>query len=217
MNKRMMVWGMAVLIWIGFTLWYTDLGGPLTDKEVTAGIELMAARGYDPARLEKLQRFLRNDSGRQFLMVNNIHMSDNPPPIEAFGPDATATDYLAYYMEHMIPELFSRACHPVFYATGLDFVADRTGIDNAEGWDTAALFRYRSRRDFLDIITHPDIGERHDYKLAAMTKTIAYPVEPSLYLSDLRFLLFLLLGLVTAVIDILVFNRNKTDKAGGRP
>jgi hypothetical protein len=109
----------------------------------------------------------------------------------------------------MYPELFSRACHPVFYASGLGFAADVSGIENAEGWDTAALFRYRSRRSFLEIITNPEIGPRHDFKLAAMTKTIAYPVETSLYLSDPRLLLFLAFGLVTAMIDIFVYGRGK--------
>ena len=53
---------------------------------------------------------------------------------------------------------------------------------------------------------------RHDYKIAAMTKTIAYPVEPSLYVSDLRFILFLVLGLITALVDILLFQRREVTK-----
>ncbi|MBD3646063.1 MAG: hypothetical protein HUJ31_01145, partial [Pseudomonadales bacterium] len=170
MKRRLILWTVPALLWIFFTVWYTDLGGPLTDVEVRDGIALMESRGYDPVRLRKLEAFLRTDSGGQFLMVNNIDLSDDPPPMEGFGPEATADDYVAHYMEHMIPELLSRACHPVFFASGTGYVADLAGIDNAEGWDTAALFRYRSRRDFLSIITHPDIGERHEYKLAALTK-----------------------------------------------
>lgn len=72
----------------------------------------------------------------------------------------------------------------------------------------AALFRYRSRRSFLEIITNPDIGPRHEFKLAAMTKTIAYPVESVLYLSDPRLLLFLILALIAAPIDIASYGRS---------
>ena len=45
-----------------------------------------------------------------------------------------------------------------------------------------------------------------------MSKTIAYPVEPSLYVSDLRFILFLVLGLITAMVDILLFQRREVTK-----
>ena len=117
-------------------------------------------------------------------------------------------------MEHMYAQLLKRASHPVFMATGQDFVADITGIDreSASGWDTAALFRYRSRRSFLEIITHPAMDDRHDYKIAALTKTIAYAVEPKLYLSDLRFILLLILGFLTALIDIALFGRSNASR-----
>ena len=39
---------------------------------------------------------------------------------------------------------------------------------------------------------------RHGYKIAAMVKTITYAVEPILYVSDLRFILLLVFGLVAA-------------------
>jgi len=211
MKGRLILWIVPVTIWLLFTVWYTDFGGPLSDEEITSAVVYFEGRGMDPARLEKMKTFLENDSGRQFLMVNNIDMNEDPPPMEGFGPDATAADYQNHYMEHMYPELFSRACHPIFYATGLGIDIDISGIKGAEGWDTAALFRYRSRRSFLEIITNPEIGPRHEFKLAAMTKTIAYPVESILYLSDPRLLLFLVFGLLTALMDILIHGR--TDRS----
>ena len=207
MNVRIVLWSIPALVWALFTFWYTDFGGPLDDREIDAGLALLREGGVEEQRLAKVERFLREDTGRQFLMVNNIDLSDAPPPMAGFGRDATAMDYVDHYMEHMYRELFARACHPVFYATALGFVADLSGIENAEGWDTAALFRYRSRRSFLEIITLPETHARHEYKLAAMTKTIAYPVEASLYLGDPRLLLALVLGLATALADIALFGR----------
>lgn len=207
MNRRLLLWGIPATVWLLFTIWYTDFGGPLSDEEIAEAMAFIDARGYDAEKRKKLVAFLENDSGRQFLMVNNIDMNENPPPMAGFGADATAADFNAHYMEHMYPELFSRACHPIFYASGLGYAADISGIKGAEGWDKAALFRYRSRRSFLEIITNPDIGPRHEYKLAAMTKTIAYPVETTLYLSDPRLLLFLVFGLVTALLDIMLYGR----------
>ena len=210
MNKRMLLWGLPMALWLFFTIWYTDFGGPLSEEEIVSGITAMKAQGYDDSEgLKKVEEFLRSDTGRQFLMVNNIDINDQPPLMPGFGSEAKANDYLDHYMEHMYSQLFRRACHPIFYGAGLGFVADLAGITGAaaEDWDVAALFRYRSRRSFLEIISHPDMRGRHEYKLAAMVKTLAYPVEPNLYVSDLRLILFLLLGFVTAMLDILVYGR----------
>ncbi len=45
----------------------------------------------------------------------------------------------------------------------------------------------------MEVVTHPNMLSRHDFKVAALEKTIAYPVETVLYLSDPRFLLALIL------------------------
>ena len=75
---------------------------------------------------------------------------------------------------------------------------DIIGIEGAENWDQAALMRYKSRRAFMEIVTHPDMYGKHEFKIAALEKTIAYPVEVQIYLSDPRFtlvLVFLVFGL----------------------
>ena len=69
--------------------------------------------------------------------------------------------------------------------------------------------RLRHGSDFLEVIAHSDTQGRHDYKIAAMVKTITYAVEPRLYLSDLRFILLLVLGLMTAMADFLLFGRQR--------
>jgi hypothetical protein len=67
--------------------------------------------------------------------------------------------------------------------------------------------RYRSVRDMLEISTNPAFSGRHEFKLAAMTKTIAFPTAPVVYLSDARILLFVLLLALVAVVDIVAFHR----------
>ena len=42
---------------------------------------------------------------------------------------------------------------------------------------------------------------RHDFKMAGLEKTIAYPIEPRIYLGDLRLLLGLFMLAVTALLD----------------
>ena len=46
---------------------------------------------------------------------------------------------------------------------------------------------------------------KHDFKVAALEKTIAYPVETALYLSDPRFLL----ALILIILGLFLQNRVK--------
>ena len=56
----------------------------------------------------------------------------------------------------------------------------------------------------------PGISAVHKFKLAAIEKTIAYPVEPSFYLGDLRLILGLLLLSITGLVDrLLALRRTK--------
>ncbi|TNF89911.1 MAG: hypothetical protein EP301_02010 [Gammaproteobacteria bacterium] len=68
---------------------------------------------------------------------------------------------------------------------------------NAEGmgsWTQGAGMRYRSRRDLLEIASNPAFSGSHEFKVAAMRKTIAFPIDPWFQLGDPRLVLALLLG-----------------------
>ena len=111
-------------------------------------------------------------------------------------PGQSAEQLMAHYMEHMYRELFLRACHPVLIGRAVFRSMDIVGIEGAERWDMSALMRYRSRRALLEVITAADTLGRHEYKVAALEKTIAFPIETELYLGDPRLLLGL--GLLAA-------------------
>lgn len=195
---RRFVWAVLGIVYAAFFVWYTSFGGPLTPEEVEEIVARLEARGMKPERLALFREFLETDTGDDFVMVNVIELREPPIEAEGFGPDATATEVLGRYMEHMWPELLSRACHPVAGGTGAAAALDLWGIDGAERWSQAAFMRYRSRRDLAAIATNPDILGPHEYKLAAMTKTIAFPIDPWFHMGDPRLLLallFLVLGL----------------------
>ena len=201
----MRVWGSLLIIYSLFFAWYTDFGGKLTDAEIQYYAEkfesnaLKDNRVLEPRTMESLQKFMREDSGRQFLMVNVIDMSENPVFPDGTAAEESSDMLMNKYMEHMYGELFRRASHPVFLGNAVNNSMDLVGIENAEVWETAALFRYKSRRTFLEIVTHPDMYSKHKYKIAALEKTIAFPVENQLYLGDPRLLLgfiFLIIGLL---------------------
>jgi hypothetical protein len=206
-NKRLCLWLISLAIYGVFCAWYTNLSGPLSEAEIAQFIARMEQGGASPQRVANLRRFMEEDTGRQFIMINALDMRDDPPDLPATGPDATAAELIDHYMQHMYPAQLARASHPVFFGRAVFDAMDVSGIEGAEHWEHGALFRYRSRRDIVEIATNPAFDERHDYKMGALEKTIAFPVETVLYYSDMRLMLALLLFSLVSIIDLLIYRR----------
>jgi len=211
-KRRTLIWGVPILLYALFVGWYTDFGGPLDDTEVSMYLERFEAIGFSQERRDRIQRFMETDTGRQFLMVNVVDYADNPPDVPGAEPGESATQLMNRYMEHMYAQLFKRACHPTVIGEAAFLALDMVGVDDletAERWDMGALFRYRSRRTFLDIVSIPETMGRHEFKIAALDKTIAYPIETQLNLGEPRVLLGLLLLSAAAIGDLLSTPRTR--------
>ena len=194
------VWLVLAVLYVAFFYWYTSFGGPLTPEEIDHYVGLMQARdpqarGRSAEDVAGVRRFLEADTGDDFVMVNVIELREPPSPVEGVPRSETAGQMLARYMEYMWPALLSRACHPVLMGMAAGPAMDLMGVedlDRAGDWSQAGMMRYRSRRDLLDIATNPEFAGRHEFKVAAMAKTIAYPIDPWFHLGDPRILLALL-------------------------
>ena len=209
----MKIWLSLLVIYAGFFLWYTDIGGKLDKEEIEFFLEKLeenaSANSADPrsynSQKNLIKRFMEEDTGRQFLMVNNVDMNDDPGDVEGAEPGESAESLMNRYMEHMYSQLLKSACHPVFAGKAIHPSMDLVGIEGAEIWDQTALMRYKSRRAFMEVVTHPNMRSKHAFKVAALDKTIAYPVETVLYLSDPRFLL----ALILIILGLFLQNRFK--------
>jgi len=206
-SRRTLLWTVPALLYAVFCFWYTDLRGPLAPDEIARFEALMVQAGDPPERIARLRQFMEEDTGRQFLMLNLLDMADVPPVVPGAPAGANADDLLGLYMAFMYPELFRRACHPVFAGRVVFRALDQVGVTGVEHWERAALMRYRSRRDMLEIAFDPEFGGRHEFKLAALEKTLAVPVEAQLYLGDPRLLLALLLLALLGVGDRICYGR----------
>ena len=182
-----------------FWFWYTATGGPLTNEEIRF---YLGQIGSDEGRAQ-VEAFAREDTGRSFYMLNALDLDESPGPVEGAPAGADGQQLMDLYMEHMLPALLARASHPAFFGAAVGRSIEVVGVENAEAWDTGALVRYRSRRDLLDIVTNPDFGGRHHFKVAALEKTIAYPIETPFNPGDPR----LLFGLVAALLISLSIRR----------
>ncbi|MEQ9519682.1 MAG: hypothetical protein RLN89_09605 [Parvibaculum sp.] len=193
MTARLLIWGAPAFLYAVFFSWYTSFGGPLSQEEVEHYISVFEERAPSAEALARLRLFLETDTGNDFLMINNLHMKETPDQVEGVAPDDTSDDVMAKYMEYMWPALLARASHPVMFGSSVANALDVVGIENARVWNRGAAMRYRSRRDMMEITVNPAFGGRHAFKIASLEKTIAYPIEDELMLTDPRVLVFFVL------------------------
>ena len=205
--KRFLLWGVPAIAYAAFCWWYTNTEGPLTAEEVEHFVAAYETANPGERSAERFRAFLSDDSGRQFIMVNALDLAEDSPHVPGANPGESAAQLLGRYMEYMYPALLRRACHPVYAGRAIAPAMDVVGVGNAEQWTTGALMRYRSRRDLAEIATNPEFAGRHAFKIAALERTLAFPVENTLYLSDARLLLGLVLFSFAAALHLLLLRR----------
>ena len=192
-------WLVISVIYVGFFSWYTSFEGPLSQQEIDHYLGKINAT---PEELASFRRFMEDDDGDDFVMINIMEMYDTPLQIEGVEPGETTAEVLAKYMEYMFPAMLSRASHPVFQGQAVSLRAmDTMNAVGMETWSGAAGVRYRSRRDMIEISSNPMFTGRYEFKVAALAKTIAFPVAPFNYLGDPRLVLALLLGFVGCAVS----------------
>ena len=201
MTTRMKIWLLPALFFTLFLFWYTPTGGPLSDAEVDNFLAKMERNGRPPEAPSLIRQFGEEDTGKHFIMINNIDYDETPGNGAGAEPGENAQQLMDRYMGHMIPAMLSRGSHPVMMGPAAYRSMDVIGVEGVGVWDMGGLVRYRSRRDFLEIVTDPAFSGKHHFKAAALEKTIAFPVEPDFNLGDPRLLIGLLLLAVTAMAD----------------
>lgn len=203
MSRTGWIWTICGVIYLACFSWYTSFGGPLTEEEIESYMAYFERDldGATPQRLASMRRFMTEDTGDDFVMINVIDMYDTPLAIEGVAPGDSSDEVLAKYMEYMYPALFSRASHPVLFGEAANTAMDLMNAPGMERWTRGAAMRYRSRRDLLEIATNPEFSGSHEFKIAAMAKTIAFPVDPWWHLGDPRLLLALLLMVIASSLS----------------
>ena len=203
MTRTGWIWLVLIGLYAAFFSWYTSFGGPLTEAEIAYYLAEIESRepAPSPENIARLRTFMEEDTGDDFVMVNVIDMYEEPLQIDGVASGETSDEVLAKYMDYMLPELLSRASHPVLYGQAANSAMDLMNAEGMEQWTRGAGMRYRSRRDLLEIAGNSEFADAHDFKVAAMRKTIAFPIDPWFQLGDPRILLALLFGLVGCALS----------------
>ena len=105
-----------------------------------------------------------------------IHPNRWPGP----SPGETSQQVLDRYSSPFMSKALVRAGHPVMLGFSAGKAVDLWGLEGADSWDQGALIRYRSRRDLLEMFEEITADESgiHAFKVAAMEKTLAFPLGP---------------------------------------
>jgi len=104
----MKTWLILGAVYIGFFFWYTDMGGKLSQEEIQIFIKKHEQNiindGVSPdseefqLRIDFLKKFMEEDNGKQFIMVNNIEMNKNPGDVVGANPGESADQLMSRYM-----------------------------------------------------------------------------------------------------------------------
>ncbi len=188
------IWLGAAIIYALFWTWYVGFGGKASPELIDAALAAAAEENQDEERLQNLRQFFENDDGKQFVMVNALHIKQ---PVEE------SMAKLQVYQKAFLGTLLKRAGHPVFMGRASANNIEAHNID-ADNWSAGALVRYRSRADLAHMIKDFAGGEEHGLKLVALEKTFAFPVSPVIMLGSVPVLFGLLLSLLAALAHILL-------------
>jgi hypothetical protein len=190
---------LLVVLYGAFFSWYTSFGGALTPDEISHYSQVLLELEASPERLAKWKIFMESDTGNDFAMLNAIELRETPTPGPGIDPGDTTREVMAKYTTPFMGRAFASAAHPVFMGTAAAPALDVWGIEGANDWTIGGLVRYRSRRDLLEqavAIRALEGTNIHDFKIAAIEKTIAFPVDPWFQLGDPRLVLALVFGVV---------------------
>ena len=202
MTATRWTWLILVTIWFAFFSWYTSFGGPLTDDEIEVYVRAAEKLSPpDPILVETMRRFMEEDTGDDFIMLNIEKTYDEPLLVEGVEPGQSTEEVLANYLAYVVPALISRACHPVQFGRAAGGTMDLLNAHDLREWGDTVSIRYRSRRDFMDFATDPRMSGAHVFKVAAIERTIAFPADPWFHFGDLRFILGLILGLLGCAVS----------------
>ncbi len=202
----LLIWVITLLVYLAFRLWYDGLRKPLTAEEVEKYSRLFEqhAGAGDEVDLAVMRKFLEEDDGKEFIMMNLLQYNPSPMKHPDTGQDAQADSILQEYFRPFMGRVIRRAGHPGIAGRAVGGYLDAWNTPPDPGWHGAGLIRYRSRRDIIELsLASAKFQDLHKYKLAALKQTIAFPTQTQmgLYASP-RVTVAMALALAAALLQL---------------
>jgi hypothetical protein len=191
------VWAIAVTTYALFWLWYVGFRQRISPEEADKIVELFnnSTHSHTPAQIKALRDFFANDDGRDFVMVNLIHLKK---------PVKESSKMLAKYQTVFLSALLRKAGHPVLIAKRSGGNLELVNCEENNDWAAAGMIRYRSRRDLMEILPSTVGSEHHNLKLNSLEKTVAYPASDWFMLGGPRIVVALSISLVACIVQLCI-------------
>ena len=187
------IWIIALSLYALFWLWYCGVKGRLSKHEVEIFISSFEAKGLSERALSNIREFLQQDDGREFFMVNLLQIK---------SPKRESQKLLMGYFKKFMSGMIPRGGHPLFLAKAAARNIENLNCEHADNWSSVGIIRYRSRRDFAQIVLNTFGSEHHADKLLSLNKTLAFPSTTTLFFGSPKIIIALVLGLAAAVTQV---------------
>ena len=188
MTKERILLLVLSLTYVFFLAWYDGWWmSPLTESEVDAYlVNLPDDSEFDEMREQIRQLGITDDGAEMFMMNLNIYKG-------GAGEDPTANEDYQTYGRGTLPLLLSRASHPIYYAEGIQTLMSPR---YEEPWQEVFWVRYRSRRDFISMITSDAYQELLPHRTAGIKYGEFFPTRAVFSIGSLRFVIFFALAVI---------------------
>ena len=185
-------------LYLAFLSWYDGWGmDPLTAEEIDKIVGEAEAQDSNPEELKNLRQLLKDDDGKEFFMLNLNRYEYSENEVQKGVPVAYQK-----YGQAVMPMILKRAGHPIYVGEISDYLV---GGDLKEGgWHEIILVRYRSRQDFINMITSDEylIAAKHRYVGIKYAEVI--PTNAILSLATPRLFILAILFLIALVADRMI-------------
>lgn len=202
--KGIIIAAALLLIYIVFLIWYYGSGKPLSNEEVEQYISIIEKRAGGPnaatnSATANLRKFGLEDDGKQFFMVSMEKYYDKPQYKDGdHGITSEAAN--KRYATNTMKLMLKKAGHPYGIFIPLTNLSNINRQDDSV-WDNVSVVRYRSRRDFLNMVTSPQWHSGYGEKVAALRENpnmpskvlLAFPIIPILVLTIFLFIGFVIM------------------------
>ncbi len=173
------IWLTAGALYGVFRWWHDNRRGPLRPEEVERFVAAFATTpGADVNDVNILRRFLAEDDGREFFMLNLIRIQSGEIAHPVTAAPSAAPALLQEYIRGFLSVMVRHAGYPVLQARKIGGYVDAWNVPPDPGWTFAGAMRYRSRRDMLELSVDPRFTAAHPLKMVALAATASFPVAP---------------------------------------
>ena len=200
-------WSVVIFGYLLFSIWHGAFEGPLTPDEIAIFVNKYQALNPDKDT-KRIKALMESDDGQAKYMVNAIKLYDTPQLINGKKVGETSAEILDTYTKHVFSFLLRHGSYPIYSGNAVFDAVERWGVTNADEWTSGAIVRYRSMRVMMKMSTDPSFKQFHDYKIAAMEKTIAFPTTSVLNLGSLSLIMTFVLIILGLIVQLFINKKN---------